>query len=183
MKLALSVFACLFAAPVLFGQDAAPESVNSAAPAEAETSPVAPPQAEGTTPETPQISEQDVIKEMTGLLSTLVTKLSKVRDEASAAASAQEISGMMAKLFSVDYAAYEELDEEEVAAGLTDLFNDLEMQVSRLYESNFYGNSTLKKVFGAEEEPFTPPPGKDEDVPSEEEASATDDAEDLNEPD
>lgn len=182
MKLALSVITCLFAASSLYGQEAAPdETTTPAQPAVEEPAPAAEHQDAAPSPEDPQLTEQDVIKEMTGQLSKLVTILSKVRDEASASASADEVSAMMVKLFSVDYAAYEGLDEEEVAAGLTDLFNDLELQVSRLYESDFYGNTTLKKTFGAEEEPFTPPPGKDDEEPGDEGEPAEE--EPLNEPD
>lgn len=184
MKLALSVITCLFAASSLYGQEAAPdETISPAQPAVEQPAPATEQQDAAPAPVEPQLTEQEVIKEMTGQLSKLVSILSKVRDEATASASANEVATMMEKLFSVDYAAYEGLDEEEVAAGLTDLFNDLELQVSRLYESDFYGNSTLKKTFGAEEEPFTPPPGKDDDEPGDENEPDEEEDEPLNEPD
>lgn len=187
MKRTLSVISCLLLISSLpgLGQDAA---LSSQAPAEVSTETEATSSAadnQETQPEPvePQLTEQDVLKEMTGQLSKLVSMLSKVRDEASANSSADEIAVMMEKLFAVDYAAYEGVDEEEVAAGLTDLFNDLELQVTRLYEFDFFGNTTLKKTFGAEEEPFTPPPGKDDE--SVEGESSAEDAEEepLNEPD
>lgn len=184
MKLALTVITCLYAASLLHAQETAPESQLSVEVAVEEPSPVSDIQEDDALPEENQHTEQEVLKEMTGQLSKLVTILSKVRDEATASSSADEIAGMMEKLFSVDYAAYEGVDEEEVAAGLTDLFNDLELQVTRLFEFDFYGNATLKKTFGAEEEPFTPPPGKDDEESEDEEPPAEEDDEvPLNEPD
>ncbi len=183
MKLALSMISCLYAVSFLYGQEPALESQLSEEVAVEETSSVADVQENNASSEDAPLTEQDVLKEMTGQLSKLVTMLSKVRDEATASSSADEIAGMMEKLFAVDYAAYEGVDEEEVAAGLTDLFNDLELQVTRLYEFDFYGNATLKKTFGAEEEPFTPPPGKDNEEPGDEASLEEGDEESLNEPD
>lgn len=183
MKCTLSVLSSLLLASSLYCQEPALESQLSAEVAVEETSSVTEVQKNNASSEDAPLTEQDVLKEMTGKLSKLVTMLSKVRDEATASSSADEIAGMMEKLFAVDYAAYEGVDEEEVAAGLTDLFNDLELQVTRLYEFDFYGNATLKKTFGAEEEPFTPPPGKGDEAPGNEETPNEVDEEPLNEPD
>lgn len=106
---------------------------------------------EQSSPAAPQMTEQQLLKEMTLQLSQLVSILSTVRDDKTAENVADEVEAMMDKLFSVDYAQMDGVDEEVVAVGLADLFNDLELQVSRLYEEDFYGNADLKETFGADD--------------------------------
>lgn len=152
MKLALPVLTVLSAASLLCAQDVAPVVQV----------------AEGASP-VQELTSEDVLKVMTEQLSDLVSLLASVRDEATANETAGKVESLINRLYAVDYAQFEGVDEEEVAAGLTDLFNDLELQVSRLMEEDFYGNAVLKKTFGVEEEMLTPPPGQDELEPGEDE--------------
>ncbi len=116
------------------------------------------------------VTEESLLQEMTSQLSALVNALSDVRDEQTANEAASRIEAMVEKLYSVDFAELEGIDEEVVAAGLADLFNDLELQVSRLYEEDFYGNDVLRDAFGGEDDSeLAPPPGKDDDEPGDEE--------------
>ena len=152
MKLALPVLTVFSAASLLCAaQDVAPVQ-----------------ETEGASP-VHELTSEDVLKVMTGQLSDLVSLLSSVRDETTANDAAAKVESLINRLYAVDYAQFEGVDEEEVAAGLTDLFNDLELQVSRLIEEEFYGNAVLKKTFGVEEEMLTPPPGQDELEPGEDE--------------
>lgn len=114
------------------------------------------------------VTEESILRDMTTRLSELVNALSEVRDVQSANDSAEKVADMVEKLYEIDYTQFEEIDEEVVAAGLADLFNDLELQVSRLYESDFFGNEVLMQAFGAEDETLAPPPGKDDDEPGDE---------------
>lgn len=167
MKRTLTVITIIIAAASVYGQEQAgevaePKSADAVAVPETEA--VNPEQesaevekqtaAEKTQTEqaVPQMTAQQLLKEMTLQLSQLVSILSTVRDENTAANVADEVESLMEKLFAVDYAQIEGVDEEVVAAGLADLFNDLELQVSRLFEEGFYGNAELKETFGADED-------------------------------
>lgn len=164
MKRILPVFAFFFTVTVQgqeYGQESTPTVGNeiessSSTPSSVEDSPDV------------SISEQEMMKEMTSQLSRLVSVLATIRDEKTAASVAGEIEVMMDRLFAIDYANFEGVNEEEVAASLADLFNDLELQVSRLFESNFFGNEVLIRVFGEDDEQLMPPPGKDEEEPDDE---------------
>ena len=151
MKLALPVLTVLSAASFLCAQDTVPvQEPEDASSVQEWTS-------------------ENVLNVMSVQLSDLVSLLSSVRDETTANDAAAKVESLISSLYAVDYAQFEGVDEEEVAAGLTDLFNDLELQVSRLMEEDFYGNAVLKKTFGVEEEMLTPPPGQDELEPGEDE--------------
>lgn len=109
-------------------------------------------------------------KQMTQLLSGLVSDLASVRDATSAAEVAADVERVLNELYSIDASRDESVDEEELAAGMRDLFYDLEQQVSRLYEVDFYGNEALQRAFGAADAEVTPPPGKDDAEPEEDDA-------------
>lgn len=167
MKRTLTVIAIIIAAASVYGQEQTglveiPKSADAVAVPETETviseqeSTEVDDQTAAEKTQTkqaePQMTEQKLLKEMTLQLSQLVSILSTVRDEKTAANVADEVETLMEKLFAIDYAQIEGVDEEVVAAGLADLFNDLELQVSRLFEEDFYGNASLKETFGADED-------------------------------